>query len=987
MENNNPPPGLEEFISAPASPMPDDQERAPASANEPPPGLEEFIAPELNQVKYGGLGSSLLTGTEKAADALTFTGAGRLENYLADKFDMPEFSKQAQAARAEANPVASFLGGATGFGTMLALTGGFGGAGAVAGEGLGLGAEAAASAAAKTAAQAGAEAGLTGAKLASAVNTARAAALADFTTAGRIGSAAVKAGVETAIYSSGNEAAKMIFKDPGQTLGTAAANIGLNGLLGAGVGALVGGAGELWNAKFGPKVTADLEGVKNAINKGEAAEIPASNVDDFNQPAAAEELYYNTPRPSPEGGKGFKIIEFKPNAAQVMESSDRLGIKPTEGMLDKESLTGHMQDEIAKQNNVAGRIMAKRLESVEEKLADHTKEVMADATEHTQSVAGAKIREGLVADLKKELAPISEGYEAEKPHLKAMELTPEAKAEAVAPILSHEFVAEFPDSAIAKQATKIADEIQNLKNVNSVKTYRTMLNGELDKAVASNDSNLISVLKTAKQSLNGLRERGISESSIAIAAKEGDEIAADTIGRLRQLDADFAAHRLKTAQTGEALGLGKVKSVAQLEAKLGKLNLKDESLPGKIFDPDNVEKLKFFQENFPDQFDLARRSKIRDIYEKSINTSQGGGEKLSVQKFLTQVNDKNMNPEDREMLFPGMAQKIKDIKVVQANFPGTFNTSNTAAALGFFDNIGHNVIDLGKLALTDAIPHLKNLVKGGDEASQIAAAKILASGEAPTSASGFRSMLDYISHVIKGENLINKSVKNVFEGAVLAIPQKGSDKDREKLDKKLISLQENPDAMFELHADLGHYLPDHAMEASKTAANAVGYLNSLRPGNKTLNPLDKPLEPSEIEKAKFNNALNIANDPLLVLEKVRKGTVTPEDILHLRNIYPSLYDKLNQKLTHGLIDAVHEKKQVPYSTKMGLSLFLGQPLDGTMTPQGIMAAQPKPMMGMQQMQQPSPQRGHHSSMKNIGKLATADQTPQQARLTYKQNKN
>jgi hypothetical protein len=46
-----------------------------------------------------------------------------------------------------------------------------------------------------------------------------------------------------------------------------------------------------------------------------------------------------------------------------------------------------------------------------------------------------------------------------------------------------------------------------------------------------------------------------------------------------------------------------------------------------------------------------------------------------------------------------------------------------------------------------------------------------------------------------------------------------------------------------------------------------------------------------------------------------------------------------QKLTNEMIGVTEKEMSIPYKTKMSLSLFMGQPLDSTMTPQFIQATQ------------------------------------------------
>ena len=244
-------------------------------------------------------------------------------------------------------------------------------------------------------------------------------------------------------------------------------------------------------------------------------------------------------------------------------------------------------------------------------------------------------------------------------------------------------------------------------------------------------------------------------------------------------------------------------------------------------------------------------------------------------------------------------------------------------------------------------------------------------------------MVEMISQTIKGENLLGKAASAVFKAGKEVLPQAfPQEKDLEKLDKKLQSLQNDPTPLFESAGATGHYLPDHAAAISQTAAGAVNYMNSLRPAPVKESPLDAEPQVSAMQKAEWQNALMIAESPLVVLAKLKKGTITPKDIGHLQSLYPALYKNLIKKLSHQMIEAVNDKQLIPYKTRMGLSLFMGQPMDSTLTPASIQAAQVTGVVQANKMaqQQGQPQQRQKHSMSKLDKLAPSYMTPQQARI-------
>ena len=257
-------------------------------------------------------------------------------------------------------------------------------------------------------------------------------------------------------------------------------------------------------------------------------------------------------------------------------------------------------------------------------------------------------------------------------------------------------------------------------------------------------------------------------------------------------------------------------------------------------------------------------------------------------------------------------------------------------------------------------------------------------------------MVDYTRKAIEGAQLINKTVIDTIKNSPVIIPinLKPSEKDKEKLDKRVKEFGDNPSAMLDLYKNFNHYMDDHGMAIAAASAGAVSYLNSIRPIERKESPLDDPTPPSQFEKQNYDVALSLAYQPLMILEDIQNGTLNSIKLGHLQKLFPDLYANLRYKMMDELVNVTTKNEKIPYKTRMGLSLFLGTPLDSTMKPEGIMALQPKmaqtqqqqqqqAMMSMQQaVQAGGRQRG---TMKNIGKLADQQLTPLQTRNREKQS--
>jgi hypothetical protein len=242
---------------------------------------------------------------------------------------------------------------------------------------------------------------------------------------------------------------------------------------------------------------------------------------------------------------------------------------------------------------------------------------------------------------------------------------------------------------------------------------------------------------------------------------------------------------------------------------------------------------------------------------------------------------------------------------------------------------------------------------------------------------GFRAALDYLGAYSKGEAALNKGVSNIFKAGkeVLGSSLQPSEKDTKKLDEHLKSLAENPEPMINVGGKVSHYLPEHGSALAQTSMNAVNYLNSVRPSAPKVSPLDSPQRIDPMQKQEWIRTLGIAEQPLTVLQHIKSGTLQPNDIKTLNTLYPSLYQKISGQLVTEISRRTDKSDPIPYRTKMGMSLFLNQPMDSTMQPESIIAAQPVPA----QPQRESGKKPTAQSAKSADKVSASYMTPQQLR--------
>lgn len=299
----------------------------------------------------------------------------------------------------------------------------------------------------------------------------------------------------------------------------------------------------------------------------------------------------------------------------------------------------------------------------------------------------------------------------------------------------------------------------------------------------------------------------------------------------------------------------------------------------------------------------------------------------------------------------------------------------------WYDKIGAQSIGSGAGALAGnaVLPGLGGAFIGKEVLGPVFGAIIQPIVEKATNLPAYQQAMKFGKTVLAGNNQLVNGAKTLFEGGVKTIPEHlyADNKKVEQLDDHLKDYEKNPQKLLNVAGNLDHYAPAHSQALAKTAAGAVNYLNSIRPKPVQLAPLDSKIEPTKAEKLDYERKLSIAQNPLMALHHIKNGTLLPSDVDTLKTVYPAYYNKMSQEITNAMTDHLSNDGSVPYKLRQSLSLFLGQPLDSTLTPQSIQAVQAMYASKAPQSQN-QPQNKTKKGTSKLNKFADNLQTPGQA---------
>ena len=756
----------------------------------------------------------------------------------------------------------------------------------------------------------------------------------------KVGSAALKGAIENMTIQSGDELSKMVLLDPAQTSETALTDIGLAGVLGSVIAGGATAVSPLWKATIGKDTHHLLDSLVNKLGGIEGTEADSINAAIKNSGLEVSPEIRSALSSDPAARQAFQLLQ---------ESASTSGMKAQQALRDFKG--------------VASDAMVRALGKTPEELAS-----LSDLSEFD---AGTEVKKHLVDALKTNMDPISERFNMIRERFKGEELglnAPSRMADQIATLVKDEGYNLSPSSP---QSKIISDTIKELPNVNTLEDLRKYQSILADKTFANPE------LRRVGGQLRNILRDAEEEAVMDIAGEKASALIEEhKAARAAYRDAMSVIDKLN-----DRLHVGKFSGPSSFIKALGEMAPEDVL---RRLSPKNDAALIGELSQFPAASEAVRDHYLSKIL-KTASSKAGEGEHLSI-KTLFSALDK-MSPEMRNFVVPeGMANKLNAIKSLVDALPSKLNSSGTAKTLDLLWSHmptsggalaallhGHNPI-IGAL-----LGHVGKLVgREVPDAVRLSMLKFLGSNKT-IDAAGFKAMTDYMVSAARGEKMITKAVKSVFAvKAPLPAYQTASNKDLEKLDKRLQDLQKDPQKLYESNGDLAHYMPEHDQALAQNISNITSVLNLARPAPKPENPLDRPMPVTKQQKADYNRLLSIAQNPLSVLDHVKRGTITPTDIAGMSMMYPSLYKRLVTDLNNHMIDVISKGEIIPYQTRMGMSMFMAKSLDTTLTPEGIRNAQPEQLQDQAQQAMMKAPKGVKSSPA-LQKMPNAYRTPGESR--------
>lgn len=759
-------------------------------------------------------------------------------------------------------------------------------------------------------------------------------------TFGKAAQLAVQGAVEGSLYEASHQANEALLGDHNLTAESMLSQMGMSAALGGGL-----------NLALAPV----LHGIGKASALGKA--------------------FFSGAGPEEEQAIIKGLSEKKPNADEIQAAANRLGAPVLDSQLSGSKAVQDWESaSINTPRSWPNIKLAQKAKQGYEAATSAINDALGTPMDMSKAQVGSMIAEGITNELEGEYAPIREFFAQNEAAGRQIPIAPELSKSTSDDLFKIEDILGSNGKPLSERSPnyklvqRVAEELPNISTVKDAMSYKQLLAKD---TAGITDGNLRYTVGQVMKKIDGM----VNESIIKVS--DNPEALRQAISETNQY---YGNLKQELEQVGQNLIGKKIRPRQGIDTLVNYLReTPPEIIANKMFTKENSRFLNLLQERFPDQANIVgqfQRDKLRDI---GLKFSKDG--QILPNAILKEID--KYEPEAKNFLFPqDKLQKIQDADTYLRAMPDKVNPSGTASTqniLGMFnpfkayETVAYNIADAAKAKA------IRQLV------SQDATKSSLVTALGHISDFSWRTARNLERNA---GGIFGKATADLLNPKRPTMPSQSEPANEpvkmDKIGTMVKNQMQSPEGLANHISDatsvLANYTPKTMNSFGTAVGRGVSFLASKLPqeGQK-LAPLDEPMEVSNTEIAKFNRYAQMVENPMSVFKEVKNGTILPQDIETLSNVYPGLYAEMRQRITSKMVNFLAKKDSIiPYQTRLGLSMFLGQNLDSTLAPSALISnqaaiASTNMQQAMQQAQQTKPSKSGMRQMKFLASDKTAAQ--------------
>lgn len=726
------------------------------------------------------------------------------------------------------------------------------------------------------------------------------------TLAGQIASkamgGALGSGIEGAAYGLGNAVSEDALGDPNALGEKLLANVTHGALLGGALGGALHGA-------MAPFVKEDITTALDSVGPVSSAESVPGAIEGGAFTKAEKDQYQN----------GLK--QLKSDAKETQDSANILGVGTYPGQLSDSNFVQKSYSMATQSPSTAGVKEANLIHQDFKNVAQKVDETLGQSTNMSEKELGDSVRQGMIDQVKKDIAPLNEAYDRIAEYRQGTPLSAKAQSQVGKNIIKDESIvtasgkalnAEGPSYQLAK---KVSEKLQSgdLVTVDDLARYKSSLRQDFGK-----NPDVSHIYGVIQEKLTNLETKWLDEMESQMKTPEAKLNVANFRSALKETNSKYASFKEDLSSLGSGIGKGKIRGAQDMVNFLEDL---EGSKLGARITRDRPEFIQFLKERFPAQFEQVKnfqKSEIRNSSHRQLET----GSMVDPNAVLKNID--KLSKEAKNAYFS--QEEIKTLKAADqwlSSWGKKWGPSGTPQGVQYLTYF--------------LSPKLGLAMEIKDRAALHFAKKMVGSVNAPAQVAGL-TRLERMAQ--ETTNQIKSYSKAIFEssstaaGAYAGLSKNDNSPEVFEERKKRISEDANNPEAFLNKIDestrlLHKIAPKAAGALQQSAATAVQFLHSKLPVSPPPKPFSKPFQTSKSDIDTFNRYYNTVENPSIALKEIRGGTLTPEHIETLHVVMPMIYNEMKQEIL-GHLAELPKDKEIPYPRKVALSLFLGQDLDDSL---------------------------------------------------------
>lgn len=374
------------------------------------------------------------------------------------------------------------------------------------------------------------------------------------------------------------------------------------------------------------------------------------------------------------------------NAPELIEAAKRLGIELTPGMTSDSMAIRGLESSLEQSPTMGGSLMRRATGKVKEGVQGNIEGLLSEKSSLSPDEVGRKIKDGMLETVDGRLQPHRETFSSLRDATQEIGLNPKSISRVAGDAENPGTIGRLRSVDLglsgSDEASALAERLQKAKSVDDIKLIRSDLGRKLAAASSASDPSapLLSELYKKVTSLeeSNLLRQGVAQARAGGASPEqAEEATRQLLQDLRGAKKGFAgvSNDLRDFASESSLPKWAGKSPELFTSAID--GLQNEKVARTLFDTGNVQGLQQFAKQFPNEFDVARRSYLSDLASKAEYKGAP-----ATNKFLGALKD--MQPEVRKMIFGGEgAEKLTDLKTLANAIPEKIGASGTPQGLEF----------------------------------------------------------------------------------------------------------------------------------------------------------------------------------------------------------------------------------------------------------------------------------------------------------------